>query len=227
MHQSIYAGGVSGLRERKKHQCRLAVQRAALELVVANDGLDGVTVEAIAERAGISTRTFFNYFPAKEAALLNAYIGRQDDLAERIRSWPGNEPVSRIIADVLLDSIPAGDPEVSRLLREVLGKQPDVLGLSAGNLLATNRVMAEAAAERINAHDLPTRRRLIQITSALSAVIRATIAFHNAHELPPEDLEHELGLAVDGVLAGMPDVHPSPVLENRPTTVQTPTAALR
>ena len=48
-----------GLRELKKRQSRTAMHRAALELVNEH-GLGGVTVEAIAQRAGVSTRTFFN-----------------------------------------------------------------------------------------------------------------------------------------------------------------------
>lgn len=45
------------------------IQAAAIELSV-RDGLANVTTEAIARHAGISTRTFFNYYPYKEAALM-------------------------------------------------------------------------------------------------------------------------------------------------------------
>src|SRR5699024_11026365 len=75
-----YHGGVTdettpndqtlGLRERKKHQSRIAMHRAALELVHEH-GLSGVTVEAIAQRAGVSTRTFFNHWTTKEPAIID------------------------------------------------------------------------------------------------------------------------------------------------------------
>ena len=55
-----------GLRYRKKLKARLAVERAALELVLEH-GYDAVTVEAICARAEISKKTFFNYFPSKAA----------------------------------------------------------------------------------------------------------------------------------------------------------------
>jgi len=45
------------------------IQASAIELAV-RDGLANVTTEAIARHAGISTRTFFNYYPYKEAALM-------------------------------------------------------------------------------------------------------------------------------------------------------------
>lgn len=57
------------LRERKKVETWTAIHEAAASL--AHDrGLEQATVEAIAESAGVSPRTFFNYFPAKEDAVL-------------------------------------------------------------------------------------------------------------------------------------------------------------
>lgn len=45
------------------------IQAVAVELAV-RDGLNNVTTEAIAKEAGISTRSFFNYYAYKEAALM-------------------------------------------------------------------------------------------------------------------------------------------------------------
>lgn len=58
-----------GLRERKRLATRRAIQRAALQ-VVRDRGLDGATVDEIARLADVSPRTFFNYFPTKEDAIL-------------------------------------------------------------------------------------------------------------------------------------------------------------
>ena len=55
--------------ERKKRETRRAIHRAALDLV-EESGFDAVTTDQIAGRAGVSPRTFFNYFPTKEAAVL-------------------------------------------------------------------------------------------------------------------------------------------------------------
>lgn len=58
-----------GLRERKRLATRQTIQRAALQ-VVREQGLDGATVDEIARVADVSPRTFFNYFPSKEDAIL-------------------------------------------------------------------------------------------------------------------------------------------------------------
>jgi AcrR family transcriptional regulator len=58
-----------GLRERKRLATRRAIQHAALQ-VVRENGLDGATVDEIARIADVSPRTFFNYFPSKEDAIL-------------------------------------------------------------------------------------------------------------------------------------------------------------
>lgn len=58
-----------GLRERKRAATRAAITAVARTLT-AERGLNGYTVEEVCERADISRRTFFNYFPTKEDAIL-------------------------------------------------------------------------------------------------------------------------------------------------------------
>ena len=78
-----------GLRERKKIKTRAAIRREAFRLI-DEQGYASTTVEQIADAAGVSTRTFSRYFPAKEAVLLsddqiepivNAFIAAPRELA--------------------------------------------------------------------------------------------------------------------------------------------------
>lgn len=57
------------LRERKKAETWGALHEAAASLALQH-GVDQTTVEAIASRAGVSPRTFFNYFEVKEDAIV-------------------------------------------------------------------------------------------------------------------------------------------------------------
>jgi AcrR family transcriptional regulator len=59
----------SGLRDRHRLQTLRELHEAAVELA-RESGLAAATVDAITKRAGVSRRTFFNYYPTKEDALL-------------------------------------------------------------------------------------------------------------------------------------------------------------
>lgn len=69
------------LRERKKDQTRRDLMHSALALFSAR-GFDEVTVEEIADRANVSPRTFFRYFPTKAGAV----FAFQPKWLEQIRS---------------------------------------------------------------------------------------------------------------------------------------------
>src|SRR5690242_9986018 len=84
------------LRERKKLATRRALRRAALDLV-AERGFAHVTVQDIAEAADVSPRTFFNYFPSREAALFGTDPERILVLRERvIHATPGGSALEAL-----------------------------------------------------------------------------------------------------------------------------------
>lgn len=84
---------VPGIRERKKKETRNRLAQAAVELT-AMHGLESATIAAISERADVSSRTFHNYFPHRDAAIMHylEYVAERD--IEYIQSLPpGMHPV--------------------------------------------------------------------------------------------------------------------------------------
>lgn len=78
-------------RSERMRRTRITVMELGRKLT-AERGLSGFTVDELCAEAGISRRTFFNYFPSKEDAI----IGQQsdafaDELIERFLG-PGAEP---------------------------------------------------------------------------------------------------------------------------------------
>ncbi|MEG3614961.1 MULTISPECIES: TetR/AcrR family transcriptional regulator [Isoptericola] len=87
----------AGLRARKKQARADAIVDAAQRLVL-DRGLDAVTVEGIAEAAGISPRTFFNYFDSKDDAVLGQRGLDVDDAA--VATFVAGGPTGDFLDDV-------------------------------------------------------------------------------------------------------------------------------
>lgn len=82
----------------RRYRTAKKIQATAIQLAV-RDGLANVTTEAIARDAGISTRTFFNYYPYKEAAMMGPPPDYPADASEQFvnGSAPLIEDLDRLI----------------------------------------------------------------------------------------------------------------------------------
>ncbi|MEU6998316.1 TetR/AcrR family transcriptional regulator [Nonomuraea sp. NPDC046570] len=138
-----------GLRERKKAETRQAVHEAALRLVVQH-GLDAVTVEAIADAANISRRTFSNYFTGKEDAVLYGEEQRIQTLMQGVRLQPADLTAWQALRGAVHDLYPDLDgPEREWAMRTRLARQhPSLLARQLANHATLERELAQAIAER-------------------------------------------------------------------------------
>jgi AcrR family transcriptional regulator len=172
------------LRERKKLATRRSLRRVALDLV-AERGFVHVTVEDIAEAADVSPRTFFNYFPSKEAALFGANPERVAALRERlVHEAPGQTALEalRVVlvgeAQALAEELDelGGDPAFWLKRMKAAHVDPHLRAAQAAHLAMVERVVADALAERLGA-DPEHDPYPVLLAGAAIGVMRATMTF--------------------------------------------------
>ncbi|GAA1739160.1 TetR/AcrR family transcriptional regulator [Luedemannella helvata] len=168
---------VPTLRDRKKAATSEALHRAAMRLAKEH-GLDQVTVEAIAEAANVSRRTFSNYFANKEDALLYGYRASIDRMLAEVRERPAAEPAwqaLRASAPVMYEAMAEADPEGIARWR-MMRTHPTLL---AAHMALHARFEADLAAELANRTDDPLAARLM--ATAYLATIRISAQYWLEH----------------------------------------------
>lgn len=163
------------LREQKKAETRTRILRVAHELF-HEKGFEAATIDDICAEVPISKRTFFRYFPDKEALVFPNRDMRLDRFTELLTSTPGCEQpfdtfrrVTRLFAAEYMDN------------REQLLAQQTLIA-SSPTLLAREReidhdwerVIADAFARRFPP-GLASRRRAEVLAGAMIGVVRATM----------------------------------------------------
>lgn len=120
-----------GLRERKRLATRRAIQHAVLTLAHER-GFENVTVEDISRVANISPRTFFNYFPSKDAALIGDAPGlaSEEDIEAFVHAGPGGDILAQL-ATLLAASLQRteADREIHQLRRAILTENTYLFGM--------------------------------------------------------------------------------------------------
>jgi len=142
-----------GLRVRKQRATRETIHRVAVRRALA-EGPDVVTVAEISTEAGVSPRTFFNYFPSKEDAILGFHEGlpAEDDLHAFAQS-DGTDllrDLLNLIRDVFSSSPTEHDSMRDR--RMLLQQQPQLLQRQMARVFAVEQRIIPAVAERMRTH---------------------------------------------------------------------------
>lgn len=174
----------TSLRERKKLATRRSLRRHALDLV-AERGFAHVTVEDIAEAADVSPRTFFNYFPSKEAVLLGGDPDRVTALRNRVlHQAPGKSALEALRQVLAAEALAiteelgelGGDP--ADILRRVKAVRADpyVRAAQSAHMASIEGALAEALAERLGT-DTELDPYPALLASVATSVIRTTTSF--------------------------------------------------
>jgi AcrR family transcriptional regulator len=180
-----------GLRERKKEQTRRAIEDAAFRLFQER-GYQATTVADIAEAADIAPRTFFAYFPSKEAVVfgdfdetfgaLQLHMGERGpdvDTFQGVRAWIGGMIEAEQVADDrdhLRRCLIADNEQLAAHERHIMGR--------------FERLIAENVARDLgdDPDDLQPRLVAAAAVAALMAMSRKDGETHHAKGMDAEGL---------------------------------------
>jgi AcrR family transcriptional regulator len=193
-----------GLRERKKLDTRRALSDATLELAFER-GLENITREDIADRAGVSLRTFSNYFTGKYEALAYRQTERIRRSLAALRERPSDEPLWAAITAAVLEPLVSEGANEKVPSRKQLAEVRKFI-LAPESVAISKDVFADwvsVIAERTGTdpvHDLYPR--------LVAAVVRAVVeAATDAYVVadPPVPITSMLRRGLAGVAAGLPE----------------------
>jgi AcrR family transcriptional regulator len=142
--RAVEPGLEPGLRERKKLQTRDAIHEAAFRLI-DEQGLEATTIDQICQAADVSSRTFFNYFPSKSAALLQfSETLISDDTRERFLAARGG--LVWALCDVIGSN---SDRRPDHLqMKKLVVRHPELMTTVSTMMLERRTQLVALAAER-------------------------------------------------------------------------------
>lgn len=162
-----------GLRERKKRNTRAQISSAALRLAVER-GIAQVRVEDIAAEAGISPRTFNNYFPSKEAAVVSVAALRADKFCAALRMRPAHEPLHDALTAAVLDLF-ADEPDREWIARsQLIRNEPSLFAEERKSDSQIEHTIASEIAARTSTDPAELQPRLAAslVVSAIHTAVR-------------------------------------------------------
>jgi AcrR family transcriptional regulator len=157
-----------GLRERRRRQTSADIRDAAVRLAQER-GFDKVTIEEICVEAGISTRTFFNYFPNKESAIAYGPSDLSAELAEDFVA-AGPAPYRVVLAELItlaahhLRDMPPRREQAAGML-ELAKSSPAVLAAFLAELERFQNQLVDIVARR---QEMRSDDEIVALISALA-----------------------------------------------------------
>ena len=201
---------VIGRRERKAQETASRLTSVSRRLT-AERGLGGFTVQEVCDEIDISRRTFFNYFPSKEDAILGAH---PDDEFQHLsagfreRGSRGWSVVVDDLIDMVIDHFEGFDLDPASHLEfhAALEREPQLLLRFMGVSRERDRQATALVAEREGV--APTDPRAEAAVSVLSAVLKSA----GERYLDPANLL-DFSILIRNDLAALRDVLAAPAVQ--------------
>ncbi|QUX31734.1 TetR/AcrR family transcriptional regulator [Nocardiopsis akebiae] len=159
------------MRERKKQATREALREAALRLAVER-GPDRVRVEDIAGAAGVSPRTYNNYFASREQAIVSAVTAdREARIAAAVAARPPEVRLADAVTEAVVEQYTnTGEREHRALL--LITAQAALRDAFLGATAGIEPPLAAVIAERLSDVGAHTARVL---AASVAAAVRVSL----------------------------------------------------
>ncbi|MER6007706.1 TetR/AcrR family transcriptional regulator [Nonomuraea angiospora] len=159
------------LRARNKQATREAISHAALRLAIEQGphGLALVRVHDIATAAGVSPRTYNNYFSSREEAICAFHADQARRAGQALRARPAGEPLDQAVIAAVVELYT--DPEPDRAGLRMIMSTPALEGEALKTFTMAEGPLAEAIAARTG---VDPRRDLFPavVAAAVAGAIR-------------------------------------------------------
>lgn len=159
------------LRQRRKAETTRLIHQVALQMARDN-GVEAVTIEAICEAAGISQRTFFNYFPFKEAVFVLPPPPLPEAAVARFVVGTGDLPND--LVELLVSQAGAMDHSrwIGPLMRQISETHPRLMPLQMAEFHKFELQLQGLIAGRLGA--APDDIRAMALAGAMTGAVRVT-----------------------------------------------------
>ena len=180
---------------RSGEPARRRLQQAALELYLEH-GYDTTTAAQIAERAGVTERTFFRHFADKREVLFDGEAQLRDVLAHAVAAAPvGLDPLA-VIAHAFQAVIPL--LEANRAFAEPRNQVIAATPALRERALIKEAGLISALTDALVLRGLPARSAGLSAAIGMAAFTQATLRWFNQSGT---DLEEQLTTALTDVRA--------------------------
>ena len=186
---------------------------AAAERVMRTSGYARATTKAIAQAAGLSEGSLYNYFPTKEALFLAVLREQLPGFIAFVTALPGRAgtgtvrdnlaEIARVALAFYVESVPVGlsvstDPDLLARLRDAVRQRQ--IGPQRANELVADYLRAEQRLGRVCSDADPDAAADLLVGACFQ---RAYLLHFLAEELPPAAVARFVAGIVDVLMGGL------------------------
>lgn len=193
-----------GLRERTRDAVRAQIAEQSL-ILFDEIGFDETTIDDIAEAVGISSRSFFRYFPAKEDVIVGDPLPLGIRVRDSLAAQPAEVPLWAALraAFIPLEVITNGAPATGLRVMRVMMSTPSLRARNLEKHIAWGSLLVPVVVDRLPANDPRAELQAQVIVNSAFACLDVAFAHWTASEAE-EPLASLLDVAFDTLAPRIP-----------------------